>query len=103
MNLAQLLEVKGDVTLESAQVYPGGMSGPTSFPHMGGHIGGHTGGHMGGHTGGHIGVHTGGHMGGHMPFVQPSVAPFGGSGFTPGFGIPSVPSVVPVPSFPVGH
>jgi hypothetical protein len=87
MHLAQLLEVKGDVTLESAQVYPGGMGGPTSFPHMGGHT------HRGGHT------HAGGH---HMPFVQPPVAPFGGSGFPSSFGIPSVPHIVPTPSFPVG-
>jgi len=74
MYLAQLLEIKGDINLESAQVYPGGMSGPTSFPHMGGH----------------------------MPFVQPPQATFGGSGFNVGFGFPSVSPVVPIPSFSMG-
>ncbi len=81
LNSAQLLQIKGDVTLESAQVYPGGMGGSMGFPHMGGH----------------------------MPFGQPPQVSFNpgsgynpGSGFTPGFGFPSAPPVIPTPSFPVG-
>ncbi len=35
MSQAQSLEIKGDVTLNSAQVFPGGMGGSMGFPQIG--------------------------------------------------------------------
>lgn len=83
MHLAQTLEVKGDINLESAQVYPA-MGASMNFPNMGGQI----------------------------PFVQPSFPqpsfpqptfpqPFGGSGVNVNFGFPSAPPAAVVTSFPV--
>lgn len=72
MYLANLVEVKGDISLESVQVYPGGMGTSMNFPSMGVN----------------------------MSFGPPSQAPFGG-GLNVGFGFPSAPSVVPTPPFAV--
>ena len=69
MYLAQLVEVKGDINLESVQVYPG--SGSMSFPPP---------------------------MGGNMGFCPPPPQPTYGGDFNAGFGFPSAPPLItPVP------
>jgi len=87
MYLAQLVEVKGDINLESVQVYPG--SGSTSFPAA---------------MGGDIGYcppppsqpSFGGDMG-YCPPPPPSQPAFGGD-FNAGFGFPSAPpQITPAP------
>ncbi|CAF0886370.1 unnamed protein product [Rotaria sordida] len=80
MHLAQLVEVKGDISLESVQVYSGGMGNPMGFPSMGGNM-----------------------QFGQPSFGQPSFGqPSFGGGFNTGFGFPSAPPVVATPSFPMG-
>jgi len=83
---AQILEVKGDIQLESAQVYPGGMGGSMNFPGMNASF---------------TPVGFGGNVGGfNMGFGQPpapSVYPMGGGiigggGIGGGVGVPSIQS-----------
>jgi len=85
MHLAQIVEVKGEINLESVQVYPGGMGASMNFPQMGVNI--------------PFGQPP--QMGFNMPFGQPPQVSFGAGGFNAGFGFPSAPPVVPTPSFPV--
>lgn len=73
MYLANLVEVKGDINLESVQVVPGGMGGSMGFPGMGVN----------------------------MSFGMTPQAPFGG-GMNVGFGFPSAPCPPPAASFSMG-
>jgi hypothetical protein len=73
MYLAQLVEVKGEITLESVQVYGGGM-GSANFPQMGMN----------------------------MSYNPPPPQPSFGGGFNVGYGFPSAPPAMAIPSFPVG-
>ena len=78
MHIAQLVEVKGDITLEGVQVYSGGMGGSMGmgmgmgFPNMGVNV----------------------------SFGQPPQSSFGG--FSAGFGFPTAPPVVTT-TFPVRY
>ena len=88
MHLAQMVEVKGDISLESVQVYSGAGSialpGAMGFaPPMGGGMG--------------FAPSMGGNMGFAPPPTQP---PFGGD-FGSGFGFPSAPPSSFVPPFAV--
>jgi hypothetical protein len=75
MYTANLLEIKGDISLEAAQVYPGGMGSSMGFPPQ---------------------METG------MPYVQPPQVNFSTGGFNANFGFPTAPPVVTTTSFPVG-
>ena len=90
MYSAQSVQVKGDISLESVQVYAGGMGGSMGFPQMGGAMGFPQ---MGG-------AMNFPQMGMNMPYVQPPQPSFGG-GFNVGFGQPSAPSIHVAQSFPV--
>lgn len=84
MQLAQLVEVKGDINLESVQVYSGqGSTGFAPPPPMGGNMG----------------FAPPPPMGGNMGFA-PLPPAFGGD-FNPGFGFPSAPPMSVAPSFMV--
>ena len=78
MHLAQVVEVKGDITLESVQVYSG--AGSISLP-------------------GAVSFSTS--MGGGMGFVPPPTQPPYGGDFGSGFGFPSAPPSTFMPPFAV--
>jgi hypothetical protein len=89
MHLAQLVEVKGDITLEAVQVYGGGMGG---FGGMGGSMG----------MGGGMGFPNMPNMGVNVSYGQPPQSSFGG--FSAGFGgFPSAPvvNVIQTPNYAV--
>ncbi len=106
MYLAQLVEVKGDINLESVQVYPG--SGSTSFPSaMGGDMGycppppsqPSFGGDMGYCPPPPSQPSFGGDMG-YCPPPPPSQPAFGGD-FNASFGFPSAPPQITLAPFAV--
>ncbi|CAF0749374.1 unnamed protein product [Adineta steineri] len=103
MHLAQQVEIKGDVTLESVQVYPG--TGPMGFPPMGGDMA-FAPPSFPSAFGGNPGFCPpppsaqsafGGGMG-YCPPPPSSQSTFGG--FTPGFGSPSAPPSMPTTGIP---
>ncbi|CAF2033575.1 unnamed protein product [Rotaria magnacalcarata] len=100
MYLAQLVQVKGDINLESVQVYGGGMGSSMNIPPMGANM------PFGQPSFGQpsFGQPSFGQPSfGQPSFGQPSFGqPSFGGDFNVGFGFPSAPVVVPTPSFPMG-
>jgi hypothetical protein len=102
MYSAQIVQVKGDINLESVQVYPG--SGSMGFPPtMGGNMGfpSTMGGNMGfpSTMGGNMGFPSA--MGGDMGYCPPPPQPSYGGDFNAGFGFPSAPQNMAPPPFAV--